>query len=137
MLHCCRCYAVYACQRIFTVENKMAWWRRKKLKIETLWFRTTKFFYSSQANNYKKANYFSNASMVNVKEANRKCKFRLQYFVQSCCTYSFRVSACACRVATSSRGFFRSRSVIVGEMRVREGGRKKYFFPPKYLTLTV
>ena len=54
------------------VENKMVWWRRKKLKIETFWFRTIKFFYSFQANNYRKANYFSNASMVNVKEANRK-----------------------------------------------------------------
>jgi len=51
----------------------MVWWRRKKLKIETLWFRTIKFFYSFQGNNYKKANYFFNASMVNVKEANRKC----------------------------------------------------------------
>ena len=73
MLHCCRCYAVYACQRIFTVENKMVWWRRKKLKFETLWFRTVKFFYSFQAKNYRKENYFFNASMVNIKEANRKC----------------------------------------------------------------
>ena len=50
----------------------MVWWRRKKLKIETFWFRMVKFFYSFQANNYRKENYFFNATMVNVKEANRK-----------------------------------------------------------------
>ena len=59
-------------EEFFTVENKMVWWRRKKLKIETLWFRMVKFFYSFQANNYRKENYFFNATMVNVKEANRK-----------------------------------------------------------------
>ena len=59
-------------EEFFTVENKMVWWRRKKLKIETFWFRMVKFFYSFQANNYRKENYFFNATMVNVKEANRK-----------------------------------------------------------------
>ena len=51
----------------------MVWWQRKKLRIETIWFRIVKFFYSFQAKNYRKDNYFFNASMVNFKESNRKC----------------------------------------------------------------
>lgn len=51
----------------------MNWWRRKKLKIETVWFRLVKFYYSFHKKNYAKQNYFVNASVLDVKDANRQC----------------------------------------------------------------